>query len=174
MIDLSHMGCQNVKSLACSTCKIASCGYDYFKTPVSFEDALKKKLNADYLTADREQDMYFLKRWEDGSCIYFDRNFRSCSLPTQQRPTSCLVYPVRLRRECDDIRMLLNIKCPSAYAMADALIADDPSVIKYIATAALLFEEDSSYADYVMSKTIEFKVMLDVGSYYDWVERSIV
>ncbi len=171
-MDLRHMGCHAVEGLECTTCKISSCCHPYMKTPVSYYDAHKKKLKEKYLKEDKKKGMFFLDRFHDGYCIYFDRKFSCCSLEAERRPTSCLVFPVRLKEinvgMVSEKRVILNMKCPSAIPMAEALIAGDKSVIQYIKTAVKLFEEDTSYAQFVLNNTKDFVVTLDLGSFGEW------
>ena len=179
-MDLKHMGCHAVEGLECSSCKISSCCHPYMRTPVSYEDAHRKKFNLDYLTEDKKAGMYFLNRFADGTCIYFDKVFMSCRLEPEYRPTSCLVFPVRLKEQAEfwhrwdndnyQTRVILNMNCPSAYPMAQAFIKGDQSVIKYIKTAIELFEEDSEYTIFVLNNTVNFKCILDVGSLREWRE----
>lgn len=169
------MGCHNIDSLDCVSCNISSCCHPYMRTPVSKEDVIKKNINVDYLRYNKSKGMYFIERYTDGSCLFFDSLFKSCKLEPHQRPTSCLVFPVRLKWVGIeiDLRVILNLNCPSAFSMVKALMKDDKLTKRYVKTAVLLFDEDPYYVNYMLSNTASFNYWLDIGSYQAW-KREVV
>ncbi len=165
-MDYTTMDCSIVKGLNCKDCRISSCTTSNMRTPVSKADAKEKEADMSKLIWDDDVGMYFIKRNDDHTCSFYDRNERKCSLPIENRFNSCLVYPVRVYRDRYDgiEKVILNVTCPSATNLFDLYARRDQSVVNYIKGAVQIFLWDHDYRNHVIEKTKDFKKVLRLGS----------